>query len=134
MPVTVYKLDNEPIIHATFSGDVVASDIVAMYQKSAAIMGTRGETFFRVADFRQADSDLMNVLTIIRTVSGGEEAGSTRDPRIKGVMLGDGKWVKIGQTTLNQMNLGSTIPLFEKLGEALDYVRVQIALGNHLSL
>ena len=74
---------------------------------------------------------MMNVLTLIRTASADNEPGSTRDPRIKGVMLGSNKWVRIGQATLNQMGLGGTIPLFEKLGEALDYVRVQIALGNH---
>lgn len=131
MPVTVYKLENEPIIHATFSGEVVVEDILDMYRKSAAIMGSSLETHHRIADFRQADSDMMNVLNIIRTASADNEPGSTRDPRIKGVMLGTNKWVKIAQSTLNQLGLGSTIPLFEKLGDALDYARVQIALGNH---
>ena len=131
MPVTVYKLENEPIIHATFSGEVVADDLLQMYRKSAAIMGSSLETFYRIADFRQADSDMMNLLSIIRTASAENESGSTRDPRIKGVMLGTNKWVRIGQATLNQLGLGSTIPLFEKLGDALDYARVQIALGNH---
>lgn len=131
MPVTVYKLENEPIIHATFSGEVVVEDILDMYRKSAAIMGSSLETHHRIADFRQADSDMMNVLNIIRTASADNEPGSTRDPRIKGVMLGTNKWVRIAQSTLNQLGLGSTIPLFEKLGDALDYTRVQIALGNH---
>jgi hypothetical protein len=131
MPVTIYKLENEPIIHATFSGEVVADDLLQMYRKSAAIMGSSREIFYRVADFRQADSDMMNVLNIIRTASADDEPGSTRDPRIKGVMLGTNKWVRIAQSTLNQLGLGASIPLFEKLGEALDYVRVQIALGNH---
>ena len=131
MPVTVYKMENEPIIHDTFSGEVAAADIVEMYRKSAAIMGTSREIFHRIADFRQADSDMMNVLNIIRTAAAEDEPGSTRDPRIKGLVLGTNKWVKIAQTTLNQMGLGTTIPLFEKLGDALDYVRVQIALGNH---
>jgi len=131
MPVTVYKLDNEPIIHATFSGEIVVGDLLEMYHRSAAIMGTSREIFHRISDFRHADSDMMNVLTLIRTVSADDEPGSTRDPRIKGVMLGSNKWVRIGQATLNQMGLGSMIPLFEKLGEALDYVRVQIAPGNH---
>ena len=40
MPVTVYKLENEPIIHATFSGEIVATDLLEMYHRSAAIMGT----------------------------------------------------------------------------------------------
>lgn len=131
MPVTVYKLDNEPIIHATFSGEVVAEDLLEMYRRSAVIMGTSRETFHRIADFRQADSDMINVLNIIRTVSSEETPGSTRDPRIKGVLLGTNKWARVGQATLNQMGIVNTIPLFEKLGEALDYVRVQIALGNH---
>jgi hypothetical protein len=131
MPVTVYKLENEPIIHANFSGEVTSDDLLQMYRKSAALMGDSREIFFRVADFRQADSDMMNVLTLIRTASAENEPGSTRDPRIKAVMLGTNKWVRIGQATLNQLGMGSTIPLFEKLGEALDYVRVQIALGNH---
>jgi hypothetical protein len=131
MPVTVYKLDNEPIIHATFSGEVAAEDLLEMYRKSAGIMGTSRETFHRIADFRQADSDMINVLNIIRTVSTEETPGSTRDTRIKGVVLGTNKWVRVGQATLNQMGIANTIPLFEKLGEALDYVRVQIALGNH---
>lgn len=131
MPVTVYKIENEPIIHATFSGEIVAEDLMEMYRRSAAIMGTSRETFLRLADFRQADSDMKSVLTLIRTASTDMEEGSTRDPRIKGVMLGTNKWVKIAQETLNQMGLGTSIPLFEKLGDALDYARVQIALGNH---
>lgn len=131
MPVTVYKLENEPILHATFSGEVTAEDLLEMYRRSAALMGASREIFHRIADFRQADSDMINVLNMIRAVSADDAPGSTRDPRIRGVMLGDNKWVRVGQATLNQMGLGATIPLFEKLGEALDYVRVQIALGNH---
>src|SRR5688500_13250049 len=98
MPVTVYKLENEPIIHATFSGEVVAEDLLEMYRRSAVIMGTSREIFHRIADFRQADSDMMNVLSLIRTASADEEPGSTRDPRIRGLMLGTNKWVRIAQS------------------------------------
>ncbi|MCU0512823.1 MAG: hypothetical protein MUE40_09660 [Anaerolineae bacterium] len=130
MPVTVYRLENEPILIATFTGEVNGDVIVEMFRRSDALLRDDDALVYRVSDFRQATTSALAVLTILKAVVVGGP-GSPRDPRIKGVMLGDNQWVKVGQDTLKNPAFGGmNIPLFARMGDAMTHIRVQIARSH----
>lgn len=127
MPVTVYRLPDEPILVATFTGEVNGDVIVEMYRRSVPLLTDKDTLVYRIADFRQATSNVLAVLSVLKAVIIGGP-GSTRDPRIKPVLLGDNQWVRVGRDTLKHESFGGMeLPVFDKMGAALQYIRVQIA-------
>lgn len=127
MPVTVYRLPDSPIIVATFTGEINGDIIVEMFHRTANLIHEDEQRVYRISDFRQATTSALAILTILKAVIIGGP-GSPRDERIHGVMLGDNHWVKVGQDTLkNPVFGGFNIPLFAKMGDAMEHIRVQIA-------
>jgi hypothetical protein len=127
MPVTVYRLPDAPIIMATFTGEINGDVIVEMFRRSADLIEADETRVYRISDFRQATTNALAILTILKAVIVGGP-GSVKDERIHGLLLGDNKWVKVGHDTLmNPVFGGFNIPLFSKMGEAMEHIRVQIA-------
>jgi hypothetical protein len=127
MPVTVYRHPDAPILIATFTGEVNGDVLVEMFRRSAELIAPDEKRVYRISDYRQATSTALAILTVLKAVVVGGP-GSTNDDRIYGVLLGENKWVKLGHDTLmNPVFGGYDIPLFEKMGDAMDYIRLMIA-------
>ena len=124
MSVTVYRIDNEPILIATFTGTIDAALMQSMYEQSAALISER-EIVFRVTDFRQITTSFEEVLRIFAAASADTPA-STSDPRIRPVLLGDNQWSRIAQDVMARSG-GMQIPIFSSMGEAMQYIRVLLA-------
>lgn len=124
MSVTVYRIENEPILIATLTGVVDASMMQSLYEQSAALISER-EAVYRVTDFRQVTTSFEEILKIFAAAS-ADTAGSTSDPRIRPVLLGDNQWSRIAQDVMVRSG-GMEIPIFASMREAMQYIRVLLA-------
>ena len=123
MPVTIYRLDDEPIIVAIFNDSVDSADMLKMYQRSDALIH-ESENIFRVTDFRHVDTTIEEVLKMLMDAR-KDIKGSSSDPRIRPVLLGNNKWSKIASEALKQM--GIQLPIFNSMGDALQFIRRVLA-------
>jgi len=127
MPVSVRKLEDEPILIATLTGDVTAKDMRAMFNLSADIMGDAEHTFYRITDVRTGTSNFVEMLTAVREASTGQP-GSTTDPRIKTTFVGTSTWISFARNALKNPQFGGIqLAAFDNMDDALDSVHIQIA-------
>ena len=127
MPVTVVKVENEPILIATFSGAVTADDMREMFSQSAAIMGDAQHTFYRITDAYNATSNFVEMLGAVQAASKGQ-AGSTTDPRIRTTFVGSSTWITFARNALQSPKFGGlNLAAFDSMEEALSSVHIQIS-------
>lgn len=123
MPVTVYRLENEPILIATFNGDIDAATMMEMYRRSHELIKEQ-EIIFRITDFRHVNTSVQEVMRMMMDAQKGLP-GSSSDPRIRPILLGDNKWSRIAQEIMQNLNI--SLPIFSAMGEALQFVRTILA-------
>lgn len=122
MPVTVERLDDQPIILATFTGEIDVEMVKTMFQRSAEIQSEIGTPIYRITDVREIETSLMNLLSIVREAS-QNVPGSPLDPNITGMFVGTNKWVRLFQNTLDEQEYGSiSIPAFSSMDDALAHI------------
>lgn len=129
MPVQVEKLPNEPIIILTYSGDVDAETIKSAFHQSVELMASMEGTVYRISDVRGFDLDPAAMLELFKLIADirNDLAGSSADPRIHGVFVGDHELARLYAEIMGQYAFGSTqIPFYETLDEALAYIRFTI--------
>src|SRR5690349_4479910 len=101
MPVTVERLPNEPIIHAHLWGVIEISCIKDMYEWSVPLIEEIGGTVWRVTDAREVESTFSDVVQILGKIA-SDTPGSTTDPRVKSVLVGNSQWVKFVAEAIQQ--------------------------------
>jgi hypothetical protein len=122
MPVTVERLDDQPIILATFTGEIDVEMVKTMFQRSAEIQTEIGTPVYRITDVRAIETSLMNLLSIVREAS-QDVPGSPLDPHITGMFVGTNKWVRLFQSALDEEEYGSiSIPAFVSMEDALAHI------------
>lgn len=127
MPVTVYKLEDEDILIATFTGHIVAEDIATMYQRSENLIQHLMPPVYRISDFRLTSSSPPEAIAALK-IALNAAGGSTTDPRIRPVLLGDNRWARLAQDAMRMEQYGGiNMPLFNTMGDALKYARSQLA-------
>ena len=130
MPVSVIKVENEPILIATFSGEVTTQDMKNMFQQSADLMGDTEDAIYRITDARTATSNFMEMLGAIKEASTGQP-GSTTDPRIHTTFVGTSTWITFARNALKSPKFGNLqMAAFPSMEEGLDYVRAQMRNEN----
>lgn len=130
MPVTVERLEDEPILIATFSGEVHVDDMVEMFKLSADLMGDDDTQFYRITDARDATSNFMEMFASIKEASTGQP-GSTTDARIKASFVGTSTWISFARNALMNPKFGGLkLAAFETVDDALENIRMQIAVGE----
>lgn len=124
MSVTVYRLDNDPILIATFVGNIDSELMRTMYAQSDALIGEH-ETVFRVTDFRQVTTQFEEIMRLFAAAT-SDIAGSTMDARIRPILLGDNQWSRIAQDVMTRSG-DMEIPIFASMGDAMKYIQVLLA-------
>lgn len=126
MPVQVERLPNEPILIATFSGAVDVSTLRDMFNQTAQLIVDMEYRVYRISDYNDALMTTPDLVAMVQ-MSGKAISGSSADPRIEGVLVGNNQWVRTGRILLGQLAFkGKHIPLFNTRHDALRYVRRRI--------
>jgi len=126
MTVTVTRLNNEPIIIATLSGIVTATMVKEVFRLSTELMGDEDCTFHRITDVRNADSNFMEMMGVIKEAA-TRAPGSTTDPRIRTTFVGTTTWMTFFRNALQNPQFGGkSLAAFTDIDDALASVRFQL--------
>lgn len=113
----------------TYSGVSDLPDIRSAFAQTVKyIEQMHPRKVYRISDIRKAEIDFHDILDLIRIVT-EDGTGSSIDPRVQGVFVGDHRLIKIYAEVLKQ-NDYNLIAFFDTLEEALDYARQQIKAEN----
>lgn len=123
MPVKVFRIPDEPIIIATFTGPVTVAHMREMYAETTALIAPDEEgIIYRITDFRSIASTPEEALRIYKSAR-DHSPGSTTDARIRPLLLGDNKWTRLASEMMwDAENLD--LPIFETLTDALTHIRI----------
>lgn len=124
MPVTVYRVDDEPLLIATLTGEVTRETLLTMYERSAALFTEADTTLYRITDLRHIETSIGVALQALADAR-ADIPGSVADPRIHGIILGNNRWARIASDTIGRVT-GYEVPIFDAMGEARRYVKVHI--------
>jgi hypothetical protein len=129
MPVQVRKLPDEPIIILTYEGDVDAETIKSAFRQSVELMASIEGVVYRISDVRAIDVDEQAMRELFKLVADirNQQTGSSADPRIHGVFVGEHQLARLYAEIMSQYWFGSTqIPFYHTLDEALEHIRFTI--------
>ena len=127
MAITVSRIPNEPIIVATLDGDINAEQFKEMFIRSAEITKEIGGHVCRITDARNVGVSFGELFGIIAAASKGVP-GSTTDPNVTAILLGNNQMVKLAAQAFRQKQFGGLqIPLFQRMEDALEYVYLELA-------
>jgi len=127
MPVSVERLENKPILIATVSDAVDVVAVREMFRQSAELIAEIDERVFRITDVSKADSNFAEVMGIIREASSTDMPGSTNDPRIQAVFVGNNQWVQMFRSAMALKQFGGkTLPMFLTIEDALEYIEIEL--------
>lgn len=128
MAVKVEQVGSEAIIVATLSGDLDLEMVTEMFAQSAKLIDEIGGRVYRITDIRLTEISFAN-LVLVLAESAGSQAGSPRDPRIRGMLVGTHGWSRFFTESLQQTQYGQLkIPIFQDIDSALDHIHEQMAL------
>jgi hypothetical protein len=121
---TVHRLPGEAIVIATLRGNVDVATMQAVFQQTHECIGA-DEQIFRITDVREADSTFAEIMAIIQSISKATP-GSTTDPRIRAVFVGNNHWVQMVRTAMHLKQFGAiNIPMFLTIEDAIDYIHLE---------
>src|SRR3954463_13507226 len=122
MPVRVEKLPDLPIIVLTYEGHMDVETVKSAFSQSAAIADSLPGTVYRISDVRSGEGNFADVINIIKAIR-ENVLGSSADPKIKGIFVGNNQFARMYADFLKQEQFGSAaIPFFQTLEEALEYI------------
>ena len=124
MPVTVERLEGEPILIATLTGYVDYEDIKNVYIFSNELINDEDKKIYRITDTRTADSSFSEMIKSIQRAT-QELPGSATDKRIQVVFVGTTSWIQFYRNALQKR--GIEIAAFLEMERALEAVRLMIA-------
>lgn len=124
MTVQTTQIDGEPIIITTFSGNVVIDDIYAMYDSTLAFQQQVGGVIYRISYMGDITTDFPTLMQVLRTAA-ENRAGSGGDPNVRLVFAGTSVMARMIKDALTNPQFGGVnIPLFAKVDDALEYIRI----------
>ena len=124
MSVQVEKLADLPVILLTYEGHMDVEIVKSAFTQSAVIAASLPGTVYRISDVRNGEGNFADVINIIKSIR-ESAAGSSADPKIKGIFVGGHQFARMYADFLKQEQFGSTaIPFFQTLEEAFEYIEL----------
>lgn len=123
---TVVKMQDEPIILVTIIGHLDVDMARGIYAKIAEIAAVMDGPIYRITDVRQEHTTFGEIISVIKEASKGT-AGSTTDPRIKNVFVGNEKMARVARDVLSKNMGGASMPMFATMEDALKHIRDELA-------
>jgi len=134
MLADVKQLDNEPILIVKYVGDVTADDVREMFRLSAEIMGDADQTFYRINDIRDTDSNFTEMLDVVNIAS-TDMPGSSVDPRIQSSFVGTSTWLSFFRNAMSKPKFGARLmSAFDDMDDAIASIRIQIEQDEQSTL
>jgi hypothetical protein len=124
MPVKIDPIPDEPIIIATFEGHIDLDTVRNMFIETAVIFSKFEGDVYRIADIREADTDFVDIVKMIKAIREGLPASSI-DPRVHGIFVGQKQFARLYADFIRQMG-GAPIPIFAMMEDALAYAHLQL--------
>jgi hypothetical protein len=121
MSATVEKLPNEPIILVTVKGNMTAEIAREVYQEIAQITKDMPLPIYRITDIRKIETNFTDMMEVIKEAT-IERPGTTCDPRITHIFVGNDKFVKIARDVLQRIDPDNH-PMLDTMEKALAYIR-----------
>ena len=129
MPLTFDYVEESPILIMNATGHFTVQDAREMFIHSAEFKKKLGGHMYRISDFSVAESTFTEVLGILRLASNSDMPGSTADPDVTVILVGDNKWAKMAAELLKQPQFHAlNIPIFDTQQEAIQYARLHHSL------
>lgn len=121
-----HHLPDMPVIIATLTDHITHADALEIYQRSAEIMGDSPQKVFRIANVLEATSTFHEMLRIIQEASQGQP-GSTTDPRVETIFVGNNEWVEMMRNAMQLQQFGAKcLPMFYSEQDALEYISMEL--------
>ncbi len=131
MGYALTKVPSKPVLIVTYKGEVVAQDWLNMFEESIPMLEGVEGPIYRIGDFTNAKtSSFLEIVKMAKVASKGTP-GSTSDPRIRTLAVGQNQWVSLGRTIFELPQFkNKRFAMFKTLDEALAYVDEQIAMES----
>lgn len=128
MPATVEKILGKPIAIVTYYGHVTAEDTRGVFAQVSGLLDTYGAPIYRVT---QVNTDLVDMtfdeVMLMTVLASKGTHGSTTDPNVKTVLVGDHPFIDLYADAMRQEVFGGVdIPIYDTLDEALRMVKEMI--------
>lgn len=124
MPVKIEPVPDEPIIVVTFEGHIDLDTVRNMFVETAALFAKFEGDVYRIADIREADTDFVDIVKMIKAIREGLPASSI-DPRMHGIFVGRNQFARMYADFMKQMG-SKPIPIFVTMEDALEYAHLQL--------
>jgi len=121
---TVAKVPDKPIIVVSVVGHFNVEMARAIYAKIAEIAATIEGPIYRITDIREERTSFADIIGVIKEASTGA-AGSTTDPRIKNVFVGDERMARVARDALVRQT-GVPMPMFAKMEDAFAHINNEL--------
>lgn len=124
MTVQTKRIEGEPIIVSTFTEDITIDDIYMMYDETLRYQKEIGGVIFRISHMTEINTSFPTLMQILK-VAAENRPGSGGDPNVKLVFAGTSALARMIKDALSNPQFGGVnIPLFAKVDDALDYIRI----------
>jgi len=123
MPVTVERTPDKPIIILHYEGFLDLATVKSAFEQSAAIAtGIEGKVY-RIADFRAAHSNFVEIVNILKA-NRANMPGSSADAKFQVIFVGQNRLAHFVADALKQLG-AAPIPFFHTPEDAMQFIELE---------
>ena len=123
MPVTVERLPGQPIIILHYEGFLDLETVKSAFIQSAKIAAEIEGTIYRIADVRNADSNFVEIVNIIKA-SRANVQGNATDTKFQVIFVGQNQLIHLYTDVLKQLG-AAPIPIFHTMEDAMQFIELE---------
>lgn len=123
MPVKVERLAGKPIIILHYEGFLDLETVKSAFMQSAVIAKEIEGTVYRIADVRNADSNFVEIVNIIKA-SRANVQGNATDSKFQVIFVGQNQLIHLYTDALKQLG-AAPIPIFHTMEDAIQFVELE---------
>ena len=123
MPVKVERLAGKPIIILHYEGFLDLETVKSAFMQSAVIAKEIEGTVYRIADVRNADSNFVEIVNIIKA-SRANVQGNATDSKFQVIFVGQNQLIHLYTDALKQLG-AAPIPIFHTMEDAMQFVELE---------
>jgi len=123
MPVTVERLPDQPIIVLHYEGFLDLETVKSAFVQSAAIATGIEGTVYRIADIRNADSNFVEVVNIVKA-SRANVQGNATNTKFQVIFVGQNQLAHLYADALKHLG-AAPIPVFHTMEDAMHYIELE---------
>ena len=130
MSVKVERIVGKPIIVLHYEGFLDLETVKSAFMQSAVFAAEIEGTVYRIADIRNADSNFVEIVNIIKA-SRANVQGSSIDTKFQVIFVGQNQLAHLYADALKQLG-AAPIPFFDTVEDAMKFI--ELDQQNQLNL